>query len=389
MRTAVILGASHADVPLLQAARRLGLRTVVVSGDAAGFAIPEADSFVQCDYSDVDAVSEVVENVRPFAVIAGCNDFAAITASEIATRFGLPGHDSPKTTRKVHLKSEFRELCETLNLSNPQAVAFDNRDAAISHARAVGMPLIVKPVDLTGGKGIGVIGRTDDVEPRVDQAFSKSRQKVVVVEEFLDGTLHSCCSLICNQQVVFDFFADELMLENPFLVASAMTPSVIDPAFRGVVKNEIEAIARHLQLVDGLVHVQFIQSKGRPRMIEACRRPPGDLYLEFVRLSTGLDIAEVVVRLSLGERAELVAQANRPVLRQCVMADRPGMVEAVRFDGVLGPRVTNRVPLRTLPTTIDHYLTEKTEIFFAEFASEEEMRSVANHVREHVSITYS
>ena len=373
----------------MRAARRLGLRTVVVSGDAAGLAIPEADSFVLCDYSDVEAVAAVASEVQPVAVIAGCNDFAAITASEIATRFGLPGQDSPEITRTVHLKSEFRSLCEVLNLSNPRAVAFDDRAAAIGHAQMAGMPLIVKPVDLTGGKGIGVIREMDDVEPMIDQAFSRSRQKVVVVEEFLDGTLHSCCSVIRNQQVIFDFFADELMLENPFLVASAMTPSVIDPASRRVVKNEIEAIARHLQLVDGLVHVQFIQSKGQPRMIEVCRRPPGDLYLEFVRLSTGLDIAEVIVRTLLGEQAEVVAQENRPVLRQCVMADRIGEVNDVRFDDELGPRVSNRVPLRTLPTTIEQYLTEKTEIFFAEFESAEEMRSVATHVRQHMSITFS
>lgn len=389
MKTIVILGASHAEVPLLRSARRLGLRTVLVSGDSAGLAIPEADSFVLCDYSDVEAVVAVAREVKPVAVIAGCNDFAAITASEVAVRFGLLGHDSPETTRTVHLKSEFRQMCDALKLSNPHAAAFNDRDAAMSYARTMSMPLIVKPVDLTGGKGIGVIRQIGDAEQMIDQAFSKSRQKAVVIEEYLEGTLHSCCSIIRNQQVVFDFFADELMLENPFLVASAMTPSVIDTTSRRVVRNEIEAIAKHLELVDGLVHVQFIQSEGRPRMIEVCRRPPGDLYLEFVRLSTGLDIAEVIVRLSLGERPELVAQANRPVLRQCVMADRPGKVEAVRFDGVLGPRVSNRVPLRTLPTTIDHYLTEKTEIFFAEFASEGEMRSVATHVREHVSITYS
>jgi phosphoribosylamine-glycine ligase len=280
-------------------------------------------------------------------------------------------------------------LCDALKLSNPRAVAFDDRAAAIDYAQMAGMPLIVKPVDLTGGKGIGVIREMDDVEPMVDQAFSKSRQKVVVVEEFLDGTLHSCCSVVRNQQVIFDFFADELMLENPFLVASAMTPSVIDPVSRRIVKNEIEAIARHLQLVDGLVHVQFIQSKGRPRMIEVCRRPPGDLYLDFVRLSTGLDIAEVIVRFSLGEQSEVIGRENRPVLRQCVMADRIGKVDDVRFDDVLGPRVSNRIPLRTLPTTIEQYLTEKTEIFFAEFESVEEMRSVASRVRQHISITYS
>lgn len=389
MDTVVILGASHAEIPLVRAVKQLGFRCVVASGDTTGMAIADADDFVECDYSDVATVSEVVDRLRPVVVLAGCNDFAAITASEIAVQFGLPGHDSPTVTRTVHLKSEFRKLCDELALSNPRAIAFDDPHAALSHCDASSLPLIVKPVDLTGGKGIGLIRTASDVASVVDAAFRASREKVVVIEELVEGTLHSCCAMIADRRVVFDFFADEWMLENPFLVSAATSPSVVPQSVRTDLIAEIEMIARRLDLVDGLVHVQFIMDRNRPRLIEVCRRPPGDLYLELVRRSSGFDIADAIVRNALGLPNSDPAGLVKPVLRQCVMMERSGQVMNVQFDDLLGPRVAMRVPLRQLPTTIVSHLTEKTEIFFAEFDSADEMRSVANDIRCHMEITFS
>lgn len=389
METVVVLGASHAEVPLVRAAKALGFRSIVLSGDPDGLAIAEADGFVECDYSDAEAVTEVVAGLAPEAVIAGCNDFAAITASVVAQRLGLPGHDSPATSRTIHLKSEFRALCDELSLSNPRAVAFDDPEAALAHCSASSLPLIVKPVDLTGGKGIGVIRQAEDAVQVIEGAFRASREKVVVIEEFVDGSLHSCCALITDRRVVFDFFADESMLDNPYLVSAATSLSVVSRSARATLIDEVESIAQRMNLVDGLVHVQFIMQGEKPRIIEVCRRPPGDLYLELVRRSTGFDVADAIVRTALGRPCPVVQSSPRPVLRQCVMVEHAGEVLRVEFDDVLGPNVVLRVPLRTLPTVIANHLTEKTEIFFAEFASADEMRSVAQEIRRHLQVTFS
>jgi len=389
MQNVVVLGASHAEIPLVHAIRELGFRNVVVSGDPAGLAIGYADEFVHCDYSDVSGIANLVATTKPVGIVAGCNDFAAITASAIAEQFGFRGHDSLTTTRTVHLKSEFRKLCKTLSLSSPKAEAFNDPSKAVAFSSATVLPLIAKPVDLTGGKGIGLMRKATDVEPVVAAAFRASREKAVVIEEFVEGTLHSCCSMIRDQRVVFDFFADELMLDNPFLVAAATSPSIVSESVRRTLINEIEALAKHLVLVDGLVHVQFILNGDRPRMIEVCRRPPGDLYLELVRRSTGYDIAESIVAGILGLPSRASHGATRPVLRQCVMPAWPGRVENVSFDDVLEPHVVERFALRSLPTTIEHYLTEKTEIFFAEFDSVDEMCDIAKDIRNYVTVTYS
>jgi biotin carboxylase len=389
MQNVVILGASHAEVPLVRAIRQLGFRSVVVSGDPAGLAIGHADEFVQCDYSDVSGVAAVVAASESVGIVAGCNDFAAITASAIAEQFGFRGHDSPSTTRTVHLKSEFRQLCATLSLSSPKAEVFDEPSGAIAFCSKSTLPLIAKPVDLTGGKGIGIMRKTADVEQAVDAAFRASREKVVVIEEFVEGTLHSCCSIIRDQRVEFEFFADELMLDNPFLVAAATSPAIVSESVRRTLIKEVEALAQHLVLVDGLVHVQFILDHERPHIIEVCRRPPGDLYLELVRRSTGYDIAESIVAGILGLPSRASRGATQPVLRQCVMANRNGRIVRVEFDAAFEPRVVSRIPLRVLPTVIENYLTEKTEIFFAEFDSVSEMRSVVGDIRRYVQIMFS
>jgi biotin carboxylase len=385
----VLLGSSHAEIPLVRAIKELGGECILVSGDPNGLAIPFADEFIECDYSREELVLELCESLHPNAVVAGCNDFAALTASYTAQRLALHGHDTPETAKRIHLKDEFRELAQEVGIRTPAFRRFRTVEDASAYIRDQTNNQMIKPNDLTGGKGISIVEAGIDCNQALQKAFDLSRSGVVVVEDAIPGSLHSAAIMIKDAEIQFLMLADERSLENPFLVSSAETPSQLSADVGSDVGEEISRIAHRLSLVDGLVHVQFIYDGAIPWIIEVCRRPPGDLYLDLVLHSTGFDLAKAYVLQCWGIPVETPLEiSEKPVLRQCVMSPHNGRVTAVQWSDQLANSVLERVDLRTLPTEITDFEREKLAILFCRFDSPAATARVSSSIREHIQLAF-
>jgi biotin carboxylase len=248
---------------------------------------------------------------------------------------------------------------------------------------------IVKPNDLTGGKGISVVEAGVDSKQSLEKAFGLSRSGVVVVEEFITGTLHSAAIVLVDKTPKFLMLADERSLENPFLVSSAETPTVLDELVGKEVSECVEQIAQHLSLTDGLVHVQFIYDGNKPWIIEICRRPPGDLYLDLVEFSTGFSLAGSYLQQCLGMSIEVPFGIQaRPFLRQCVMSPKNGWVENFIMSAELSSAIVERVDLRTLPARIVDFEKEKLAILFCGFDDPQWTSEMSKNIRSHIDFVY-
>lgn len=368
-QTVLVLNGSHAEVPLIEAAQALGYRVVTTGADPRGLGHPYADGYVSADFSDVDSIIAVAKHENVAGVIAGCNDFAAITASQVANALGLPGHDRPETCVRLHHKDQFRALMRGLGLPSIPAVRVAASEAASEAVSELNMPVIVKPVDLTGGKGMTVCERREEVAIATETALDWSRAGHVVIEEYLEGSHHGFTSFIESGKVVWWFADDEQYLLNPFLVAGTSTPSSLPSSAIADIIKSIEIIASALSLTDGLVHIQSVLTHDGPRIIELCRRCPGDLYPEFVSISTGYDYATNVVRSELGLPLETPDEAPKPTptVRNCAMPETNGIFQQL----LVSPRVIGNVvrtqPLMETGASITDHLTQKQAIVFLRF----------------------
>lgn len=383
-----LLGASHAELPLVRAAHRHGIEVVAISGDPAGLAVSEVDEFIECDYSNIDDVRSLCGRLGPTAVIAGCNDFAAITASHVALELGLPGHDRPEVARAIHLKDEFRALAARADVRVPNFVRFDDVPGARAHVDASPRAVLVKPNDMTGGKGISRVGVGESPVEAIESAFRISRSGRIVVEDFIDGSLHSAAIVLRGARVKFLQLADERSLDDPYLVSAAQMPSKLGSRVEQEVCGWVERIATTLGCVDGLIHVQFIHDGDQPWMIEMCRRPPGDLYLDLVRLATGVDLSALYVEQCLGLSSDIAQSPTTvPTLRQCITSDHDGSVKKVEYSEELQRAIVESTDLRRLPTTITEHRRQKIRIVQAQFESQAEMEVVASVPRVHFSVS--
>ena len=322
----LILGGGHAEIPLIQAAQALDWYVITTGNDRKGLGHPYADKNVFADFSDKDAMLELARTEGVQAVCSGCNDFALLSTVYVCEKLGFPGHDSYATSLEIHHKDKYRALATKLKIPTPRALVVPKDtdadfDAAIA---SLDFPIIVKPVDLTGGKGIHRANTPEEARAAYKDACSRTRQDHIVVEEFVTGTNHGFSAMLVKGKVAFAFSDNEQYYINKYMVSGANSPSTSSDKTLAMLREYSERIAQELHLVDGILHIQYIErANGTPVIIEICRRPPGDLYIKFVKYATGIDYPKFIVLAETGEDISGIADVPTQGfwLRHCIMAD--------------------------------------------------------------------
>lgn len=387
-KTLLLVGGSHADIPVIEAAKRMGCR-VYTSGnrpDDRGHAC--SDAYFPADYSDPEAVFSLAKKLRVDAVCASANDFSALSAAYAAERLGLPGHDSTETTAIVHHKDRFRDFAQRLGLRVPKAVGFSKEDGAEGKLPSPSpeCPWIVKPVDLSGGKGMRKVSSEEELRYALEDALGVSKAGRAVAEEFIEGTNHGYSAFLKEGKIVFAFMDDEQYFVNPYLVSGASTSLSYTEGLGKMLDGELEKMAAALDLKDGLLHTQFILREGEPFILEVCRRTPGDLYVKLVEYATGFDMSEAIVRTVLGE--PVVPSVPRKlswVMRHCVMAERRGRIRTVEY-GALEERIFDRMALYRPGDEVSDIATYKAEIDFIDFGTRSTLAQYRDRVPESIRI---
>jgi biotin carboxylase len=332
----------------------------------------------------------VFDEGRFDGVVAGCNDFAAFTVARISDARGLANFDSSEKTRKIHHKDVFRQLALDLKLNSPTFFMVSSVAEASMISQSIEFPVIVKPTDLTGGKGVSVVHDMSALGVAAEEALARSRSKRVVVESFVTGSLRSALFVVLGGVTHLVVSADEFMYLNPFLVASAVSTTGESPeTWQGLAK-QVCTVVSALELADGLIHVQYIWSGTDFTILEICRRPPGDLYLMLAEFASGYNICEALVHLALGELVDPPEnlRPSKSVFRLCLMPPRSGELREWQIQPKLLQHVEFRLDLLPQQTVISDHLTQKLGIVLGFGNSSNELADLVNGHDKHVQLSY-
>jgi biotin carboxylase len=388
LKNLVILGGGHADIPLIKAGRALGFSVITSGNRPSDLGHAQGDFYAPADFSNRHAVLQIAKEHGISAICPACNDFSALSAAYVAEEMGLPGHDSVKVTKTVHHKDLFRMFSLKHGFTVPRARGFTDKMEAIEFVKLLKTPALVKPVDLTGGKGISCVESASDLERAVEFALKKSKTNRFVIEEFIEGSRHGFSAFLVGGRVVFSFADNEYYHLNPYLVAGAVTPSSAPQSSLERLTGEIERYADLLKLKDGIFHVQFILRGDEPVIIECCRRAPGDLYLKFVEHATSCNYAEYVVRAAAGLDCSGIKQREIPgsYVRHCIMPSQRGRVRNVTIDESLKPHLIDQLMWWAPGDEIVDLLTHKCGIIFLKFDTAVQMQQALSQIHELIKV---
>lgn len=334
-----------------------------------------ADEYYAEDFSDKDAILALAKKLNINFICSNANDFGAITASYVAENIGLAGHDSYQTTLLLHQKDLFKKFALQHNLPVPNTQSFDSEAKAITAVKNYHFPVIIKPVDLTGGKGISTVHTEAEYIKGVAKAFIISRVKRIVIETFLQGTLHSFSSFIVNGKVAFSFSDNEYAYLNPYIVTTSAAPATNIEKVSQTLVNVVERVVDLLSLQDGIFHIQYIFSNQEAKIIDITRRCSGDLYPYPVQYATRIDWADWIVKAEMG-----LDCADFPMIsqtgycgRHCIMSSKNGTVKNVYISKIIKNNIYGQLFWWKKGNVIKNFMLQKLGIVMLRYDSMDEM----------------
>lgn len=318
----MLLDAAFSAMPIYDALVQAGHEVWVMGARAQDLLARKAgERWVEQDYSRVDEVRRHIDHLGVDAVVPGCTDVSLDTA--VALRMNGGYIDSPATNELLANKKAFRKLCAELDLPAPGV----HEVSAFPRAGR----FICKPVDAFSGRGISTFDgeNVPAMQEALRLASAASRSGGAIIEDFAQGPLHSCSAFLMGGRVSQAFYVIEGSSANPYAVDTSHVVHHVPDACKHRLETSLGRLATHLQLCDGLLHVQFIMDGEKPFIIEVARRCPGDLYALLIEYSTGYAYAAAYAACFLGERHATAVNEQRHVLRHTVTS----MTNAV-YDGL-------------------------------------------------------
>jgi len=333
----LVSGGAIGDLSIVRALKKMGL-TVLTSGNRPNdIAHKDGDGYVPCDYTDHIELTNICREHRIDFLVPSAHDLAAVAAAKVAHSLGFPGFDTPELSEIIHSKDLLRKRYRECGGRVPEFSIINSHTDLMSLRSRMNYPVIVKPVNLTGGTGISICNNFEDLRNAYKKALEVSQNKRIIVEQLLKGSYHGFSCLIESGKIVFSFADNEYYLYSETRVSGTSFPSTVSPDSITALKSEIELFARANNLVDGLLHVQFIETANGPYLLEMCRRTPGDAYPVFVSNSVGFDYSMQIVGYFLGQKSGGVAPKNHGVshARFVLMPEKIG-----RFHGIEYPEIS-------------------------------------------------
>ena len=286
MKNTLLIGTSYGAVPLLFYLKQKNHRVSVCGRIENDPCHAYADRSFLIDYSQKEQLLELCENENFDYLVPSSNDISYKSASYVASVLNrYCGFDSNKISASLHTKNGFKRLFSQCGLPTPKATG----NSECAQIDDMTFPLLVKPDDNSSGKGFIKVTSRSEIKPAVKAAQQFADNGKVLVEEFIEGSLHSHSAFVQNGKILVDFFVDEYCVKYPYQVDSSCLSILLSDNIKHKTRHNIATLISALNLADGLLHTQFITNGEAIWFIETMRRNPGDLYGTLIKKSTGFD----------------------------------------------------------------------------------------------------
>lgn len=328
----MILGAGYTQIPLIEAAKRLGCRTITASikGDYPGFDIADESAYV-----NIADPAAVVEKAREFQVdaVATCGlDLGMAAIGAVCEELDLPG-PTAEAARKASNKLDMKEALVKAGVQTARFICIHNREELAAAMNLLPFPVILKAVDQMGSRGIYRCDTPEEVYENYGKTMEATGKDYCLLEEFIEGEIFGVEAMIQDGRVVY-------MLPNNIEAFQSTTPT---PVGHSVPFKELDELGEQIEeqtkkaisslgLDDCPVNCDFIKKDGKVYVIELTGRSGATGLSEMVGIYYGIDYYELIVKLALGESVmEYFSRQKRvtPNLAHTLMAERSGVVRKI------------------------------------------------------------
>lgn len=295
----LILGAGPFQAPAIRKAAALGCHVITVDYLPDNIGHQYGHQYVNLSTVDKEGVLQAARDLRIDGICTFSSDVAVPTVAYICEQLGLPGASSA-AAETMATKNRFRAFLRDAHLTCPAFLSSDSFEDIAEGLHKLKAPIVVKPVDTSGSRGIT---RIDRIDPSAcHAAFLKaqgySRSKIVCVEEFVPGTEVGGDAILVNGRVAFIAITHKHL--HGFVVTGHSLPTNIAQHDQARVIQQIEAICSALGYRSGPLNFDAIVSVDSITMLEMSARNGGNGIPAVIQRATGVDVEQAAIHLALG-----------------------------------------------------------------------------------------
>ena len=297
-----IIGASYLQLPLIQKAKDMGIETHCFAWADGAVCKDIADFFYPISILEKEEILNVCKKIRIDGITSIASDAAIPTVCFVAENMGLISNSlesSVIATNKYKMRQRFLEN----NVSSPKFAIAENDSTWESFA----LPLIVKPTDRSGSRGVAKVMNQSEIQKAIERAQNESFAKQAIIEEFVSGEEVSIEAISWQGKHYILAITDKVTTEAPYFVElEHHQPSQINKEIQNKIIIETHKALYALNVSYGASHTEVkITNEGKVYVIEIGARMGGDFIgSDLVRLSTGYDFAKGVIEIALGNFTE-------------------------------------------------------------------------------------
>lgn len=304
----MLLGGIRYLLPAIEAAHKHGCHVITVDYLPDNIAHQYSDEYHNVSIIDKDAVLKLAQELQIDGILSYAVDPGVVTAAYVAQQMGLPFTCPYETACILQNKARFREFLSENGFNVPNARGYSNAEEALKDIGYFNWPVIVKPVDSAGSKGVTRVDDPKNLLAAISHALDESHNGHFIVEDFLElqGYQSSADCFSVDGELVYADYSDQLFdknAENPYTPAIEIWPASMSQEHQNYLTSEIQRLLKMLHCGTGLYNIESrVCKNGKSYIMEISPRAGGNRIAELQRIGTGIDLVEAEVLKAVGEK---------------------------------------------------------------------------------------
>lgn len=302
----LLLGGSRYLLPAIKAAHDLGVYVITCDYLPYNYAHQFADEYHNVSIIDKEAVLALAQKLNIDGIMSYATDPGVVTAAYVAGKMHLPGNNPYESVAILQNKGKFREFLREHEFNVPKMKTFRSWDEVKLSLDEIEYPVIVKPTDSAGSKGVTRVDMEDQLESAVSYALDHSIGHECIIEQFIEkeGYSTDTDSFSINGELVFFSLNDQWFDEkaaNKYTPAAYCWPSSMPPSTQKKLHDEIQRLLKILHMGTSMYNIETRLGKdGKPYIMEVSPRAGGNRLAEVLRYACGQDLIKASIEGALG-----------------------------------------------------------------------------------------
>ena len=314
MKKLMILGGSRYALPVIDAAKKLGIYTITADYLPDNIAHKYSDEYVNVSIIDKEVTLEAAKTLNIDGVMSFACDPGVITAAYVAEKMNLPNVGPYESVAILQNKGKFRKILTDNGFTVPVAKGYKSIDEALKNVDIFNWPVIVKPTDSAGSKGVTKVTNPEDLKKSIEYALSFSHSNEFIIEDFItqNGFSSDTDSFSIDGELKFVSFNCQHFdpkAVNPYTPAAYSWPSSMTQEHQDELRSEIQRLIKLPGMRTAVYNIETREgTDGKAYIMEVSPRGGGNRLSECLRYATGVDMITNMVKYSVGLPVDEISQ---------------------------------------------------------------------------------